>query len=67
MEEAKRLASSPAGRELFALLRQSHGAELEEAMAQAAAGDYDRAQKGLAQLLESPQVQALVQALGGGK
>lgn len=57
------LAQSPAGQQLFALLRQQGGETLDAAMTQAAAGDYTHAQSTLSGLLSSPQAQALLQQL----
>lgn len=45
MQEAMRLAKSPAGQQLFALLQQTDPAALHQAMDQAAAGDYDHVKK----------------------
>lgn len=57
------LAQSPAGQQLFALLRQQGGESLDAAMTQAAAGDYAQAQSALSGLLSSPEAQALLQQL----
>lgn len=63
MEDAMRFAASPAGRQLLALLQQSHGVELQEAMEKASAGDMRSAQSVLSSLLSSPQVRALLQQM----
>lgn len=65
MQEAMRLAKSPAGQQLFALLRQTDPAALHQAMDQAAAGDYDHVKKTLASLLASPEASELLKQLGG--
>lgn len=65
MQEAMRLASSPAGRQLLALLRQSDSAQLNQAMSQAAAGDYSEVQKTMSSMLSSPEAQALLKQLRG--
>lgn len=57
------LAQSPAGQQLFALLRQQGGDTLDAAMTQAAAGDYAQAQSALSGLLASPEAQALLRQL----
>ena len=44
MKELLRLAQSPAGQQLIALLRQRGGDRLSAALAQASAGDYRQAQ-----------------------
>ena len=65
MQEAMKLAQSPAGQQLLALLRDSDKAQLQTAADQAAAGNYEDVQKALAPLLRSPEVQALLKQLGG--
>ena len=63
--DMKALASSPAGRQLMALLRQSGGADLQTAMGKAAAGDMAGAKEILSPLLADPKIQALLSKLGG--
>jgi len=65
MEEAMQLANSDAGQRLLAILRQSDGSHLQQAMDQAAAGDFETMRKTLAPLLESKEVQSLLKELGG--
>ena len=65
MQEALRLANSDAGQRLLALLKRSDSAGLQQAMDQAAAGDYASIQKTLTPLLQSPEVQALLKELEG--
>lgn len=64
MQEALRLAQSPAGQQLLAILRQSGGEELRQAMASAATGDYQQAKQTLGTLLNTPEVKALLEQLG---
>ncbi len=64
-EEAMRLANSPAGQQLFALLQQTDSAKLQQAAAQANTGQFDAAQNTLQSLLSDPKVQALLRQLGG--
>lgn len=64
-EQAKRLAQTPAGGELIALLRQNAGTELQAALEKASAGDYSQAKAIIARSLSSPQVQELLKKLGG--
>lgn len=64
MQQALRLANSPAGRQLLAALRQIDSSAVEQAAASAAAGDIDSAGKALSGLLEQPQIQALLRQLG---
>ena len=65
MQDALRLANSDAGQRLLAILKQSDSSKLQEAMDQAAAGDYERIQKTLSSLLDSSEVQALLREMGG--
>lgn len=65
MEEVMRLAKSPAGQQLLAMLQQSDSDRVQQAASQAAAGDYTSAAQTLNALLSSPEAQALVKQLGG--
>ena len=59
------LARSPAGQALFARLRQSNEAQLQQAMILAASGDMAGAGAVLAPLLSDPSIRAMVDRLGG--
>lgn len=63
MKELLRLAQSPAGQQLIALLRQRGDDRLSAALAQASAGDYRQAQALLSDLLAQEDAQALIKAL----
>ena len=65
MEEAMRLANSPAGKQLISMLQQQNQAELQKAMANAASGNYDAARSALSSLLDDPAVKALLKQMGG--
>lgn len=65
MQEALRLANSDAGQRLLAILKQSDNAQLQQAMEQANAGNYDSVQKTLSSLLASQEVKDLLKELGG--
>ena len=65
MEDALRLAKSDAGQRLLAILKQSDNAQLQQAMEQANAGNYDSVQKTLSSLLASQEVKDLLKELGG--
>lgn len=65
MQEAMRLAQSPAGQQLIALLQQQNSAQLQNAIHAAAAGDYQNAKNALSSLLNTPEAQELLQQLGG--
>ena len=64
MQEAMRLASSPAGQQLIAMLQQQNSADLQKAMNSAAAGDMEQAKKALSALLQDPQTRKLLDQLG---
>lgn len=65
MQEAMRLAKSPAGQQLLAMLQRSDTGELQKAMDQAAAGDYSQAKETMSSLLSSPEIKKLLEQLGG--
>ena len=65
MDEAMRLAKSPAGQQLIALLQQSNGPQLQKAMDLASAGDMKSAGQIINTLLSSnEQAQGLIDRLG---
>ena len=65
MQEALRLANSDAGQRLLALLKDSDSRSVAQASQMAAQGDYAGAGKALQDILNTPQVQALLRQLGG--
>lgn len=65
IEDAMRLANSPAGKQLMALLRQQPKETLQAAADKAAAGDLENAKKSLNALFSAPETQALLKELGG--
>lgn len=65
MQEAMRLAKTPAGQQLLQMLQQANAAELQQAMSSAAAGDYTQAKKTLSALLDTPEARKLLNQLGG--
>lgn len=65
IEKAKRLAESPEGQQLMALLQQGDSTQLQKAIAQANAGNYKEAGNLLQTLLSSPEARKLIQQLGG--
>lgn len=58
-----KLARSPAGQQLLALLQQNGGSELQSAVSQASAGNYDQARQTLSALLSNPEAQKLLKQL----
>lgn len=65
MQDAMRLANSPAGQQLLALLKQADPDALQKAKAQASAGNYSAISQILAPMLESEDVKKLLKQLGG--
>lgn len=64
MQVAMNLAQSEAGRELYALLQRTQGKQLQSAMDQAAAGDYEQVQRTLSSLLSNPEAKKLLEKMG---
>ena len=64
MQEAKRIAATPAGQELIRLLQRSGGNDLKQAMEKAAAGDYSGAKDAISALLKDPEAKKLMDQLG---
>lgn len=64
-EQMKKIAESDAGKQLLALLQQSQGENLKNAMDLAAAGDYSKAKDILSTMMQSPQAAALLKQLRG--
>lgn len=65
MQELLRLAASPAGQQLIALLQKQAGSDFQNAMASAASGDYEPAKRAMEALMADPQAQKLLRQLGG--
>lgn len=64
IQEALRLAKTPTGQQLLALLQKNGGSDLNAAMNRAAAGDYDQAKQALSALLSDPEAKKLLEQLG---
>lgn len=65
MEEVMRLAKSPAGQQLLAMLKQKDSAALDQAANLAKTGNYAQAGKALSAMLSTPEAQKLMKELGG--
>lgn len=65
MQDALRLANSPAGQQLLALLQQADPEALDKAKTQASSGDFSQIAQTLSPLLASEDVKKLLQQLGG--
>ena len=64
MQEILRMAASPAGQQLIAMMRSQGGSDLQQAMSNAAAGDYTQAKRAIEKLMTDPQAQKLLKELG---
>ena len=64
MDEVMRLAKSPAGQQLMAMLQQKDPQALQQAAMQASQGDYKTAGQTLSAVLSSPEAQKLMKELG---
>ena len=64
IQEISRLAASPAGQQLIAMMQKKGGSEFQKALERAAAGDYAQAKHAIETLLTDPQAQALLKELG---
>jgi len=65
IQDAMRIANSPLGQQLFQLLQQSSGKELNQAMEKAASGDYAAVKMLLENLMHDPKAQQLFNKMGG--
>ena len=65
VQQAMKLAQSPAGQQLIRLLQTNGGHELRAALEQAAAGNYANAQQAITSLMRDPQAQRLFEQMGG--
>ena len=63
MEDAIRLAGTPAGRQLVDLLKSSTDTNMDTARKAVKAGDLEQAKKSLSSLLKSPDIQKLLKEL----
>ena len=64
MEEAKRLAQTPEGQKLMAILQQKDSGQLQKAIEAASAGNYQQAGSLLQALLSSPEARQLIKKMG---
>lgn len=65
MSDIMKLAQSPAGQQLLAMLQNSNQDALENAAKQASTGNMEEAKNTLSSLLSSPEVQALLKQMEG--
>lgn len=65
IQEARKLAQSPQGQQLAALLQQLGGTDLQQAIEKAAAGDFTQAKQAIHAVMQDPQARKLLEQLGG--
>ena len=65
IQEAMKLAQTPQGKQLAAMLQQLGGHSVQQAMDQAASGDMTQAKQVLTALMKNPQARQLLEQLGG--
>lgn len=65
IQDAIRMAKTPAGQQLIAMLQQQNDPNLQKAVNSASAGDYSGAKTALSSMLENPEIAALLKQLGG--
>lgn len=63
IQQAKRLAKTPEGQKLMAMLQQKDDTTLQKAMAEASAGNFKEAGSILQSLLSSPEAQQLIRRM----
>ncbi len=63
VQEAMRLAKSPVGQQLIAMLRRSDKGQLQQIIDQASAGDFSKAGQMLNTMLSSKEAKTLLQQL----
>ena len=65
MDALMKMAKSPAGQQLIAMLKNQDNSKLEQAAAQAKSGDYAQASQTLSAMLSTPEAKKLMKELGG--
>lgn len=65
IQEAMRLAKSPAGQQLLQLLQKNGADELRQALSSYTSGDYAQAKQAISALLDTPDARKLLSQLGG--
>ena len=65
LEDARRLIQSNAGQQLLDIIRRADGDQLKKAAALASQGNTEQAKQCLSELLNDPQIKALLAQLGG--
>ena len=64
IQDAMRLAETPAGKELLSILQSSGGDSVDKAKKAAEQGDYAQVKESLSELMKSPKIQSLLKEMG---
>ena len=64
-QDILKMAQSPAGKQLIAMLQNADPTALQKAMEQVASGNYEQAKASLSPLMESQKLKSLLQQMGG--
>ena len=65
IQEAIRMAQTPAGKHLIQMLRSSGDPNLQKLISNTSAGDQEAAKQALSAILNNPEVQKLLRQMGG--
>ena len=63
MEQLQKMAQSPAGQQLYAMLKEQNNDQLQNAMAHAASGDMQQAKNALSDILSDPKALVILKKL----
>ena len=66
MDDALRMAATPAGKELINLLKANTSSDMDSARKAVASGDYEAAKASLSSLLQSADIQKLLRQMENG-
>lgn len=65
MSQIMRMAQSPAGKKLIAMLQSNNSDAMQQAMKRAAEGDYSQAKQEIEKILSTPEANRLLEQLRG--
>jgi len=65
IQEAMKLAATPEGKQLAALLQQLGGQNLQQTIDHAASGNLSQAKQAISMLMKNPEARQLLEKLGG--
>lgn len=65
IQEAKKLAGTPEGKQLAALLQTLGTTDIQQTLDAAAAGDFRQAKQMVTALMNNPEAKALLEKMGG--